>query len=197
MIDLIKPLFGLIKDFVIKFLPRQVGRNLMIEIAQQIINIGKHLFHLRNALLICRNRTDFPQGTADKFRCILSGTAVSPGSCTGSRYGIHDLFCVCKSAILFFQPGILPDGKLCLFDFLYFIRKKRQLPGALLGIQRRGLPLFFQFPVFLITGGKTLFFFSQRVFCIGIEDFQMFLFGKKGLMFMLSVNIDEQRRHLF
>ena len=53
------------------------------------------------------------------------------------------------------------------------------------------------FPVFLITGGKTLFFFSQRVFCIGIEDFQMFLFGKKGLVLMLSVNIDEQRRHLF
>ena len=56
----------------------------MIEIAQQIINIGKHLFHLRNALLICRNGTDLTQCPADQLRCILCADSVSSGSCSGS-----------------------------------------------------------------------------------------------------------------
>ena len=170
----------------------------MIEIAQQIINIGKHLFHLRNALLICRNRTDFPQGTADKFRCILSGTAVSPGSCTGSRYGIHDLFLRLQICDTVLPAGYPPPTESCAssISFTSYARNDNSLARSSVS-KDEDSHSFFQFPVFLITGGKTLFFFSKRVFCIGIEDFQMFLFGKKGLVLMLSVNIDEQRRHLF
>lgn len=135
----------------------------MIEIAQQIINIGKHLFHLRNALLICRNRTDFPQGTADKFRCILSGTAVSPVAAPAADMAsmIFLRLQICDTVL---PAGYPPRRKAVPLRFPLLHTQETTTLWRAPRYPKTRTPTLFQFPVFLITGGKTLFFSPSASF---------------------------------
>ena len=112
----------------------------------------------------------------------------------GTLEGIDNSPSIGKLPVLLLQFLIFPRNQGCFLDLINLKFQKSHLPVLLLLVHIKGFQLCLALPVFLI-GCLHLFFFRENpLTAVGIQNLQLLLLVKKGLVLMLSVNVKKTCR---
>ena len=193
MIQHIQPFIHLVKLFIRKCQLIHTVCHFMADIRKEAFHIRKHTADLQESIFTILNSWHFLNGTPYQF----------PGSpfivgITADRSQAFQYFLTVQSCpIAFLQFFIFSHSQMGFLNLIYFEFQKWHFPFSGFLIHLIGFQFFFQSIPFSVAFFHILAEGVNFFFSVSIQNLQLMILIQQRLVFMLSVNIDQNRWYCF